>query len=144
MRSQDRMIFSWNMAIFKWVNIKWIFMNTQPIVKLPEGTHSLIFALSNLSTRRVYSFQKKSIAYPFYSFFWTQPTLDGFSRPQHPLHLHRRGHNTLGCAMSHRRVYEKILAERWPCAMIFVAGKRRLAADGWREIPLKWMMMDDD
>ncbi|CAL1127324.1 unnamed protein product [Cladocopium goreaui] len=30
-----------------------------------------------------------------------------------------RCHNTLGCAMSHRRVYEKILAERWPCAMIF-------------------------
>ena len=29
------------------------------------------------------------------------------------------GHNTLGCAMSHRRVYEKIVAEKWPCAMVF-------------------------
>lgn len=27
--------------------------------------------------------------------------------------------NTLGCAMSHRRVYEKMIAERWPCALIF-------------------------
>lgn len=30
-----------------------------------------------------------------------------------------RCHNTLGCAMSHRRVYEKIVAEKWPCAMVF-------------------------
>jgi len=30
-----------------------------------------------------------------------------------------RCHHTLGCAMSHRRVYEKILYENWPCAMVF-------------------------
>jgi len=27
--------------------------------------------------------------------------------------------NNLGCAMSHRRVYEKMIAEKWPCALIF-------------------------
>ena len=34
-------------------------------------------------------------------------------------HLPVWGANNLGCAMSHRRVYEKMIAEKWPCALIF-------------------------